>query len=397
MTGLPEAPAGRRGWAVVAGSFVAHFFGLGSFYAFGVFFRPIADEFAQGEGATAGAVAIGQFVSLIANLPGGRLADRFGHRRIIFIGGIALGLGLILMAEAGAIWHVYLAYGVLLGIGAGFVIMPALGAVGQWFDRRRGFAMGVALSGSGMGALVLAPLSQWLIDAYGWRTASRIVGLAAILMLSAASTLIRGRRREAHRGKAPWMFRDRAFRRLYLSFTLSSFGYLTPFIFLAPYAIEQGHTAAFASLLLAAAGIGSTLGRAALGAVADRVGRMKMMVATLAGMAVTHAVWAIGGGWVTILFIAAVLYGVFAGVFVTLPAAVLGDAYGTDHLAGLTGQLYTSAALGALLGPPVVGVLFEATGSYVLPVLLSGLFQVGGWIVLLGFRMPTRRGLDQSV
>ena len=83
---------------------------------------------------------------------------------------ILVGLGLALAGMARTIVEVYVAYGLGVGLGVGCSYVPAIGAVQRWFVRRRGFASGLAVSGIGVGTLVVPPLAAHLIASVGWRT-----------------------------------------------------------------------------------------------------------------------------------------------------------------------------------------------------------------------------------
>src|SRR5262245_42259667 len=89
---------------------------------------------------------------------------------------VLTGAGLVLASSAHTLLEVYLAYGLGVGLGVGCSYVPALGAVQRWFSRRRGFASGLAVSGIGVGTLVMPPLASLLIGAFGWRGAYMVLG-----------------------------------------------------------------------------------------------------------------------------------------------------------------------------------------------------------------------------
>ena len=101
----------------------------------------------------------------------GPLADRFGARRLAVAGMILTGLGLAAASAARNLLEVYAAYGFGVGLGVGCAYVPAIGAVQRWFVRRRGFASGLAVSGIGVGTLLMPPLASQLIELLGWRDA----------------------------------------------------------------------------------------------------------------------------------------------------------------------------------------------------------------------------------
>jgi MFS family permease len=141
-----------------------------------------------------------------------------------------------------------------------------------------------------------------------------------------------------------------------------------PFVHLVPYATDQGVPAASAALLIAAIGVGSTAGRFLLGGLADRLGRGHALVGTFAGMAVAMAVWpACTGFWPLLTF--AFVYGLFYGAWVAIIPAVVMDFFGGRSISAIIGALYTSVAFGTLIGPSAAGYAFDASGSYLVPIL----------------------------
>lgn len=243
----------------------------------------------------------------------GRLVNRLGVRSLAAIGMTLVGLGLILAGQAQTILQVYAAYGLGIGLGVGCAYVPALGAVQRWFVRRRGFASGLAVSGIGVGTLVMPPLAVQLIASIGWRAAYVSLGILAIVVGVLAALVMDDD--PARRGLQPdgsavaansppkpndgipvrEAIRTRRFVGLYLACLVAGLGVFVPFVHLVPYAIDQGIPATVAVWLLAGIGIGSTIGRFFLGSVADSVGREKFLVAMYVGMAVSLAIWAVGG------------------------------------------------------------------------------------------------------
>jgi MFS family permease len=92
---------------------------------------------------------------------------------------VLTGLGLMAASAARNLTEVYAAYGLGVGLGLGCAYVPAIGAVQRWFVRRRGFASGLAVSGIGVGTLVMPPLASFLIESLGWRGAYLVLGALA--------------------------------------------------------------------------------------------------------------------------------------------------------------------------------------------------------------------------
>ena len=120
----------------------------------------------------------------------GPLADRWGSRRLAVLGMLLIGAGLAVASVARDLCEVYAAYGLGVGLGVGFSYVPALGAVQRWFTRRRGFASGLAVSGIGVGTLVMPPLASMLIEMVGWRETYLVLGCLAAVVGGGMALLI---------------------------------------------------------------------------------------------------------------------------------------------------------------------------------------------------------------
>ncbi|KAI8330690.1 major facilitator superfamily domain-containing protein, partial [Chlamydoabsidia padenii] len=117
------------------------------------------------------------------------LIQWFGYRRTMMVGAILAPLGLILASISSQLWQLYLTQGVLFGLGCGFVYAPALALPSLWFKRNRALATALGSSGSGIGALIISPLTEKLIDTLGYRMALRIEAAIGFGLLTLAILL----------------------------------------------------------------------------------------------------------------------------------------------------------------------------------------------------------------
>jgi MFS family permease len=374
-----------HGWLVVLAAFAITFVGFGCAYTFSAFVEPLQRDFGASRGSVSLVFSLAGFLYFGLGIVSGPLADRFGSRRLAVAGMILTGLGLAAASVARSLLEVYVAYGLGVGLGVGCAYVPAIGAVQRWFVRRRGFASGVAVSGIGVGTLVMPPLASLLIADLGWRGAYLALGAFAALAGGGLALLIENDPRD--RGLGPdgdppkamaraegalvrEAVRSRRFVSLYAACLIASFGVFVPFVHLVPYAREHGVAASSAVLLLGAIGVGSTAGRFFLGSLADRIGRQLSLVAMFAGMALALAIWVIATDvWSLAVF--ALVYGVFYGGWVAVLPAVVMDYFGGRNVSGLIGILYTSVAFGTLIGPSAAGFIFDLSHSYHLPILAS--------------------------
>ncbi|KQW54080.1 MFS transporter [Variovorax sp. Root411] len=389
MKTTSSSPKGLfRGWLVVAGAFAVTFVGFGCAYTFSAFLESLQKDFGASRGSVSLVFSLAGFLYFGLGVLSGPLADRWGSRRLAVAGMVLVGLGLAVAGQAQSLTQIYLAYGLGVGLGVGASYVPVLGAVQRWFVRRRGFASGLAVSGIGVGTLVMPPLASLLIETLGWRHAYLALGGLAVMVGVGMALLIENDPRD--RGLGPdgdppqpqadsarpegFTVRDavrsRRFAGLYAACLISSFGLFVPFVHLVPYALDHGVPNASAVLLLGAIGVGSTAGRFFLGGLADRMGRAQTMLLMSTGMALSLLVWAASSGFRG-LALFAFFYGAFYGGFVALLPALVMDYFGGRNIAAIIGVLYTSVAFGTLVGPAAAGFAFDISRSYMLPILVS--------------------------
>src|SRR5271154_4874748 len=182
------------GWIIIAVTFVSMAIGVNARTSFSLFFPPIIDEFGWERGVTAGAFSFGFLVSGAVSPLIGRTMDRFGPRTVMELGVALMAAGLLLAPLTTQPWHLYLTIGVLVGAGS-----ICLGYSGQslylpnWFNRRRGLAIGVAFAGVGVGSVTLLPWVQVMIDQTGWRTACDAQGPLVLVWRLPINLLVRKR------------------------------------------------------------------------------------------------------------------------------------------------------------------------------------------------------------
>jgi MFS family permease len=361
---------------------------FGIAYSFGAFFAPMSREFGAGRAAVSLVFSITAFLWFTLGAISGPLADRFGPRRVVLAGGAALGGGLLLTSLVNQLWAGYITYGLGVGIGVACGYVPMVAAVGGWFERRRALAVGIAVTGIGVGTLAVPPLSALLIDRFGWRTAYVVLGVAslALIGLAALAASPPPAAMEADRRPLGGVVRSRAFWLMYLSAIPLSFALFFFFVHLVPFAQSRGAAPVAAAGLLSVVGGGSILGRLGMGVVAERLGSLATFKAAVAAMAFSTVVWLLFpqyGGLVAVALIMGTAY----GGWVALSPSVAAELFGTAGLGGTVGILYTSAGIGALLGPPLSGVLIDVTGTYTWAIVAALVFE----IVSLGILLPVSR------
>ena len=246
------------------------------------------------------------------------LCQYTGIRPLMAMGAFILGGGFVAASFASQTWHLYLTQGGLVGIGVGFVYVPSIPVLSQWFQKRRSLANGISTAGSGIGGLIFsfgtgAMLRNWTLS---W--ALRIIGIVALTVNLLATVFIRDRNAVIRPKQRPFdrhLFMRPAVLWLLAWSFISMLGYITLLYSLSDFAISIGLSSQQAIEVTALLNTGTAVGRPFIGVASDRFGRFSISagLTLLCGLC-CFAVWipATSHG-VTLLF--AVISGAILGVF----------------------------------------------------------------------------------
>jgi len=393
-TGSEESP---YRWIVMSASAVLIALSYGSASAFSVFLKPLVEEFGWPRGATSLAYSLNMVCSGLFAIVMGAVADRYGTRRVALLGIAFLGVGLIFSSRTSQLWQLYLSFGLLAGgLGFGALNAPLIANVTGWFDRSRGLATCIAYSGTGLGVMVLSPLSRYLITSYGWRTAFLILGIIAWSIGFPLAFLIRTRfaAKLASANPAPLPVAlsseisalknstkvelSQLLWRMRSAITCCCICMSIPLVHVVSYAQDQGIPKMAAASVLGVMGGFGFIARIGMGWVSDRIGgRSTLLLCSILqtsgvlGLLMVHGLWP--------LYLFGSLFGIgYGGILPqyavitreAMGAKVIGRTYGTVSLFGTGGM-----AIGGALG----GFLFDLSGSYLLPfglAVLSGIANI---------------------
>jgi MFS family permease len=372
-----------RAWRMAAGAFWSMFAVFGVLYSFGAFFTPIMLEFRASHRAVSGMFSTAVLGYFFLGALTGRLTDKLGPRPVLLTGALAMGGGLMLTAFIDRLWQGYITYGLGVSVGVGCGWVPMLAVVGGWFQRRRAAALGIAVSGIGVGTLAVAPLTALLIERWGWRiTMAALGGFAALSLLACAAILRRPPAAAAAvKLDARRAVRTPAFAILYVSWVGYAGALFISFTFLPTYASEHGVSATAGAALSGIIGIASVLGRSVFGALANRFGTIRLYRASYLIYCLSFCLWlgARGYGWL-VLF--ALLMGSAYGGVVALSPAVVAQIFGVDGLGVIIGILYTGGGIGVLIGPSVAALSIDLSSSYTAAIIFAMAMSAAGFFAL---------------
>ncbi|MEM9561828.1 MAG: MFS transporter [Actinomycetota bacterium] len=350
---------------VVAGA-AANAASFGILFSFGLFLPPLTEHFDAPTAAVAAVFSGSVLCYYLAGAVGGSLGDRFGAGPVVAVGAVLLPLGLLGASFGHRLWLVAAAYVPLVGLAVGTAYAPLIGAVGRAMPDRRGPAIGVLLTGVGLGTLAFPLLIQALLDRWPWPVVFRILASIALVAIGTAAVTVAdpGRRDRAVPSGVVWrsMLVSARFRRLYASVVLVAPGFYAPLVFLNDSAIDRGLTPGRGASLVAAIGLGSLVTRLPFGALAPRIGPRRQYRVSHVGFLSALALWLVADASFAVLLMAALIHGIAWAAWVTAAPLVLVEWFGADDLGLAVGGFYTGLGLGAVIGPPVTGALIDAAG-----------------------------------
>ncbi|MED3691249.1 MFS transporter [Peribacillus butanolivorans] len=278
--------------------------------------------------------------------------------------------------------HFYL-FAILMGAALiGGAMIPASVLITNWFNEKRGLCLGIALSGSGFGGIILSPLVNWLITAYGWRSAYLAIGVLIFVVLVPLAVFVI-RLNPADKGLLPLgepkslnstqriftgttqgeTFKSVSFWALCLAITIGGIVVNSMLINLAPYLNEIGTTAKTAALLLSLGSAMVIVGKLLIGRLFDRLGLTTTLLIISAGSLVSFLFLMKAN-----LVLPAIFYGVFSGLGATAvtvtPAYITGALYGEKEFGAKYGIVSIFISLGAAITPIISGAIYNINHSY---------------------------------
>ena len=371
----------------------------GVWYSYTVFLVALLHEFGWSRSMLAGAFSVFTLVHGAANPMIGTLCARVRPLGLMAAGGVTLGLALWVDSFIATPWQLYLSFGALTAVAvAACGWIPALVQVQRDFRDRLGLAMGIASSGVGVGMLMVVPLCQLLIDAYGWRSAYRLLGLICAAWIVPSSLYLMRRRapspghagaRAGTRATPPAEARSVSFAGamrstpFWLIVAALFFGNLcsqTMHVHQVAYFVDHGVPAIVAASVVSVVGLSSIIGKTGGGWLSDRIEREIVFVAGITIMVISIGMLAALGPapsrWGAYGY--ALLLGLGYSVTAALIPAMMSDRFSGPHFGAIMGIGLFGSAAGSAFGPWLAGYLFDLTGSYALPFLIAAAGGVVG-------------------
>ncbi|KAH8171054.1 major facilitator superfamily protein [Sarocladium implicatum] len=383
----PAPEGGLQAWLCAAGGACLFFCCLGFSNSFGSFEEYYLSHQLQGESPDriAWIGSLSSFLQFASGMLGGPLFDRYGAW-VIRPAAILYVFSMMMLSLCKEYWQFMLVQGILMGVVMGLLQFPAFAAVSQYFDKKRAAALGIVVSGSSIGGIIIPILVSKLLNdtniGFGWSI--RIIGFLIIPFMAFAIVTVKAR--VPSRTSNFWIasaYKDPVFVTLIVSLFFVFVGMFTPLFYLPTYAVFQGVHAALAGYLLAILNAASTFGRIIPGVLADKYGRLNIY--GLGGIVTGIIIFCMSSAKSVGAIVAyAVAFGFASGTIISGASAAFSVCpKDTRDIGTYMGMGMSISALGGLIGPPINGAFVDHYNSFFEVSMFSGaMCTVGGFIAL---------------
>ena len=401
------------GWVILAVCLILIAISYGIRFSFGVFFESLEQDFGWTRALTSGVFSVYMLLGSLFAILGGWIADRYGAKIVFMVMGFFAVLGLLLTSQANALWHLFVSYSLLVGIGTGPAYAVATSIATRWFIQRRGLALAIVTSGVGLGSILMAPVAAHLIANYGWRTSYVAIGFIALIMIPCSLLVKRtpgevtalseakkpeavnlnssgGQSNELREFSLLQAIRTRNFVLLISLWFFYAFCLFMVMTHIVRHAIDLGITSMQAASIISVSGFANIPSRILMGIVSDRFGRKRAALICALLMAAAM-LWLTESSSLWMLYVFAAAFGAAYGGLAPPTTSIVGDTFGVRHIGVIFGVLEVGWVCGAAVGPALAGYIFDITGRYYLAFLSGVLAALIMVVLILLLRVPTAK------
>lgn len=379
------------GWWIVAVSAITLLLAGGiGFYSFGAFFTPLVDEFGWSSAQISLSMSIMGLIGLIGPLLG-TWVDRYGAKRVMLLGALFMGLSFACLGFTFSLYYFYALYFVVAAGQMAILNIPVLTLVSNWFEKRKGLAMGISVAGFGLGGLIMLPLSAHLISLLGWRWTYHILGITICLALTPLIVVViknsprdigmlpdgeKYTAQQKHqrtpvpdsnmriqKWTLPKALKTSTFWILVLAFMMVFVGTASVITHAVPFFVGQGFSNQLASTILGSAVGVSILARIITGYLSDRI-PVKYVAILFFMFQVAGLLVLISPGTQFNIPAFVAVFGLAMGGLFVLEPLMIREYFGLDSFGTIYGGLWAFQTLGWAAGPYITGYIFDTTGSY---------------------------------
>ncbi len=374
------------GYTIATAGFAVWFINGMYTAAFSVFLTPMQAEFGWSRAEISAAFSLSTILSGVSCIFMGRLTDKLGPRFVVTVFGSFLGISYLLMSQIVALWQFELIYAVVVSIGISSTLVPVMSTIVRWFVKKRGLVTGIVQSGVGIGGMVVAPLTAWLILTYGWRFSYFIIGIVALVGIIASGLFLKSnpdsKKESAGDGSITRMdSSDNPVKQGKTGYSLHKAMKTRQFWIMAGLYFTFGfcrsaflpHTAAFVqdkgfslfegANVVAILTLSSVFGRIIIGRLADKIGNHRALIISESLTTVSFALGLISNDlWM--LFLYGVIFGFGWGAQAVLRFSLAAEEFGLVAIGAVMGVLSLAEATSASFGSYIAGYIFDTFGNY---------------------------------
>ena len=392
--------ASYYGYVLIICAFIIMFIMYAVHYSYGVFFKPVLDEFGWTRATMSGAFSLSSIIMGVLAIAIGLFTDKFGPRMVMTICGLFIGLGYFLMSQLNAAWQLYLFFGVIVGIGMGGSFIPLMSTIARWFVEKRGTMTGIVTAGIGIGALIGPPVTNRLITAYGWRMSYMILGVAVLVLVVLPAQFIKrdpakiGQMTHSeNKGEHNKLLKQdikafslreavvtKQFWIVFGMFFVTGYCIFAIMVHIAPHAIELGVSSTGAARILATIGGLSIIGKVLIGRVSDSIGSRQTYLMGLILLSIA-IFWLVPTKMMWSLYAFAGIFGIAYGGCVASQSPLVASLFGLVSHGMILGGIGIGFTWGGAMGPFLTGYLFDVNGTYQLAFLICAGVSTGGVIL----------------
>lgn len=381
-------------WLIALGTVIAQL-GLGTIYTWSLFNQPLVSKFGWPLSKVAMTFSITSFALAFSTLFAGKLQDKLGMRKLISICGILLGIGLLLTSRVSSLPMLYITAGVIVGAADGIAYLTSLSNCIKWFPEKKGLISGISVGAYGIGSLVFKYVNASLISSKGVSAAFLYWGIVAMILVFVGAQFIKDAPSKAcavnDRNCVDFtvkeMLRTKEAYLLFVVFFTACMSGLYLIGIVKDIGVQlAGLKPAVAANAVAMVAIFNTAGRIILGALSDKLGRLKVVLFTLTVTAVS----------VFVLSFVPLNFGVFfacvAGIAfcfggnITVFPPIAGDFFGLNNQTKNYGIIYQGFGFGALSG----SVIAALVGGFKPTFMVVGVLCIVSIIIVATIKVPNK-------
>ncbi|KAI1772023.1 major facilitator superfamily domain-containing protein [Hypoxylon cercidicola] len=360
---------GLDAWLCVLGGWCAMFAAFGLVNCLGVFLTYYVEGplSSYGSSTVSWIITVQLYFQSGSAILWGRLYDVYGPKWLMYGGSLMYIFGLAMTSLATQYYQIFLAQSLVCAVGSGAIFNMSLTCATTWFHKKRAAAMGILVSGSSLGGVILPIIFNQLIPRLGFPWTLRVVALIFLVLCSIACLTVKSRlppRPKTLQAKdyvRP--LTEPAFFFTVLSGFFFLLGMFIPFNYVTLQAERAGVSPNLVPYLLSIINGVSIFGRIIPGFIADVVGRYNTMTIITALSAIfTLTLWIPGRGSAAIVVYGAI-FGFTSGGYVSIGAPCIAQISDIREIGTRTGTAYLLQALGGLLGSPIAGALVSKMGG----------------------------------